>query len=306
MKRKISALVVFIAIIMSIASINIYAADNLIQNPSFEDVANGKPANWESRGWHNDVKVSEYKVENQGAHSGSNFVTVNSKSSNDARFFQNVAVKPNSMYKLSCWAMASGVGENVKGKGANISIEGKLETSKDIKGTNNKWEYLEMYVRTGPDTNSVRVTVGLGGYGSENTGTASFDDVAVEEVTAIPQGATVADLNAKQNNNSSNNNNNNSSVNNSANTNLGGPNNSFIIVIVIAAVVLIAGAGYFVYKNKTAANTEPEEHDESQGNEEDQESDELDEDIDDTVEHDEVEIEDEEKSKKDKGNDDLI
>ena len=43
------------------------------------------------------------------------------------------------------------------------------------------------------------LTVGLGGYGAPAKGTASFDDVSVEKVSSIPQGAVVINLINPQN-----------------------------------------------------------------------------------------------------------
>jgi hypothetical protein len=69
-----------------------------------------------------------------------------------------------------------------------------LEGSPDIKGSSNEWQTLEFYGRTGPDQRKFSVTVGIGGYGSLNSGTAWFRDVTVVKVGNAPAGIPIAPL----------------------------------------------------------------------------------------------------------------
>ena len=66
-----------------------------------------------------------------------------------------------------------------------------VTTSPDLKGTNNQWSLLELYLKTGRDIHTVTLTLGLGGFGRINTGKASFADVRMEEVDTIPDGVNV-------------------------------------------------------------------------------------------------------------------
>lgn len=165
-------------------------SNNLIKNPSFEEETGGKPNSWDTTAYKNDLTITEFNLERGPGHSGEKYVVIINKSENDARYSQRIKVKPDNMYRLSCWIKTENVGLN--NKGANLSIANKLEMSKEIKGTNGKWEYVELYVKTGNGIDAINATVGLGGYCSINTGKASFDDVCMEEVDTIPDNAIVA------------------------------------------------------------------------------------------------------------------
>lgn len=238
MKKVTSVIIIFwFFIFMAFSS---FASDNLLQNPSFEQESGAMPASWENSSW--DVKpgVSEFNYEKGEAHSGDGFVTVTNNSENDARFTQNVSVKDNTTYRLSCWIKTENVGTVQNGKGANISVEGKVETSKDIKGTNGKWEYAEMYLRTGSGIDTIKVTVGIGGYGAINIGKASFDDVSAEEVGSVPAGAITAQLgDAGQNGTVAS--------SSSAASPVGGPGKT-LWYLILAAIVVAAGAAFYYFK----------------------------------------------------------
>jgi dolichyl-phosphate-mannose-protein mannosyltransferase len=187
-------LTTLILVVLAVSGVS--AAENLVKNPSFENGAGAMPSGWLSDAYIKKSGVTDFKWESNKAHSGSKKVTVINHSENDSKFLQDVPVKENAIYKISCWTMTENVG--TKNKGANISIEGKMETSPDIKGTNGKWEQVALYAKTGKGINSIKIMMGIGGYGSMNTGEASFDDVAVEEVNAIPGGAVVSTVNAEK------------------------------------------------------------------------------------------------------------
>jgi len=185
-------LILFFAFIVLFAGLAPALAEkeNLALNPSFEEDDNGRPMFWNTWDWKNDRSVTSYHIETGEAHSGEKFATIVNDKENDARFRQLINVKENSMYRISCWVKTENVG--FTGLGANISITGRLETSRDVKGTTDGWESIELYVKTGRGINTLDITLGLGGYGYVNTGKASFDDVLVEEVNAIPAGVPMA------------------------------------------------------------------------------------------------------------------
>jgi len=79
-----------------------------------------------------------------------------------------------------------------------------LDTSRDIKGTNNDWELVELYGKTSDEQDSFTLTLGLGGYSSTNIGKAWFDDVEVIKVDNIPAGINVVDMSKAQASSSSN------------------------------------------------------------------------------------------------------
>jgi predicted membrane-bound dolichyl-phosphate-mannose-protein mannosyltransferase len=111
---------------------------------------------------------------------------------NDARFVHEVAVEPQTLYRIACRARSKEVGSGARGAG--ISVSAILEGSPDIKGSSNEWQTLEFYGRTGPDQQKLLVTVGIGGYGSLNSGTAWFKDVTVTKVGNAPAGIPIGSL----------------------------------------------------------------------------------------------------------------
>jgi dolichyl-phosphate-mannose-protein mannosyltransferase len=168
---------------------------NIMVNPSFEQGSGPIPFGWTTWQWDTGAGVTEFRVEEGDAHSGNRFVTIINNKENDARLKQVVKVEENTIYRVSCRIRATNVGADMKG--ANISIEGRLETSRDIRGTNEEWEETELYIKTGENVESVVLTIGLGGYGNINTGRASFDSVVMEKAPSIPAGAPVANIEAE-------------------------------------------------------------------------------------------------------------
>jgi dolichyl-phosphate-mannose-protein mannosyltransferase len=111
---------------------------------------------------------------------------------NDARFVQELAVKPDTVYRFACRARSENVGSAARGAG--ISVAEIQEGSPDINGSGNNWQSLEFYGKTGPDQRKLSVTVGIGGYGSLNSGTVRFRDVTVEKVSNVPAGIRIVPL----------------------------------------------------------------------------------------------------------------
>jgi predicted membrane-bound dolichyl-phosphate-mannose-protein mannosyltransferase len=116
---------------------------------------------------------------------------VTSATPDDARFVRDVAVEPATVYRLTCRVRTENVG--AMARGAGISVTGIIDGSRDIKG-NSGWETIDFYGKTGADQRRISVTVGVGGYGSLNSGSAWFEDVKVEKVTNVPPGVKLTAL----------------------------------------------------------------------------------------------------------------
>ncbi len=229
--KKFVLLTAIIGVLFSYTQSFCFAEGNLLKNPSFEQAVGTNPDGWET--WMYVSQGATMTVENGQGHTGSKFVSITNNAENDARFKQAIPVKANSIYKLSCWAKTENVGKDKTG--AIISIDGFVDSSKDLKGTNSDWQYLEMYAKIGNGISSIGVTVGLGGYGNMNKGKAYFDDISVEEVSKAPDGATVAQIEKLQP---------------ASDQSAGGSDsgsNSFVIVLLIAAVAIIGGIAYFIF-----------------------------------------------------------
>jgi Gpi18-like mannosyltransferase len=177
---------------MLFVAVRLHADENILRNGDFEDIAGGLPHMWSTDIYGEDHAGVRFYVESQGAYSGNNYVTIENIRPNDSKLTQYLTVKPNTIYKFSCWIKAEGIGD--KALGANITVLDILETSRDFKDAEGNWEYVEFYGRTGIKQKHITVTARLGGYGNLNTGKASFDDYKVEQVSTTPAGVKVINL----------------------------------------------------------------------------------------------------------------
>jgi dolichyl-phosphate-mannose-protein mannosyltransferase len=166
---------------------------NIVINGSFEEVNLDEPANWTRDAYLSGEANSQLKVMEGDAHSGSRFATVESAQPNDVKWTQTVSVKPDTLYKLSCWVRVVQV-DDEGATGANISILGIGTTSRDLKTSSGSWELLEFVGRTGAEQEQVTVAVRLGSYGNLNSGKADFDDFRMELLDVAPSGAVVVPL----------------------------------------------------------------------------------------------------------------
>ncbi|NLN03278.1 MAG: phospholipid carrier-dependent glycosyltransferase, partial [Clostridiaceae bacterium] len=117
---------------------------------------------------------------------------IESKDLNDARVYQEIKVKRNTTYKITVYVRTENVEE---GAGVNISaIDCSDVPTKSIHGTNSEWQELTIYAKTGPKQKSLQLSLGLGGYGSESSGVAYFDNVSIEVAKKVPQGERVLNV----------------------------------------------------------------------------------------------------------------
>ena len=166
-------------------------AENLIQNPGFEEVSGGLPLGWQRDMWDTGEGVS-YLTAETDAFSGAYSAKVENLSDNDARFRQTVRVEPGAMYLITCRIMAQGVGQGEDGAG--ISIGDTFASSEFLYDTFGEWVPVELYGIAGENQTELTVMARLGGYSSTNTGTAWFDDFSMKKADFAPAGATVYDF----------------------------------------------------------------------------------------------------------------
>lgn len=191
MRKKLVITIISIIIALSLIPLSMAFAsgENLIQNGDFNQDKDGNPTYWEKSSYIQDEQdVSIYTDEQDG----NRFVVIKNDIENDSAVKQEITVKPNTIYKLSCDIMASGI--DVNSKGANISVEWILDTSNEYFETEGQWRNAVMYGKTASDQDKMTVTLRLGGYGKMNTGYAAFDNVVVQEVPEVPEGFTIANL----------------------------------------------------------------------------------------------------------------
>jgi len=217
MFKKVVAIFTTMVLLIALTVVSCAENTNYIFNGSFELLIDGEPSNWMREAYDKSPGASNFRVETEGAKFGEKYVTIINNKLNDSRYSQIVLVEENKKYKLSCYIKTENVSE--EGKGANLSVAEQTVTSKRIKGTTDDWEYVELYVITESGVDRIKVTVGLGGYSGMSTGKASFDNVTMEEVETIPEGAPRAVVKAQNTKKSSNNSNNTNNTKSSSSQN---------------------------------------------------------------------------------------
>ncbi|MCX8069540.1 MAG: glycosyltransferase 87 family protein, partial [Thermodesulfovibrionales bacterium] len=182
---------IFISLIISLFP-TILEAQNILKNPSFEEVIDSKPSYWDFDVWKKDTKGYRFGFDERSPHSGTKAIVIEATEPNDLKIIQKITVKPESIYKFSCWVKASNIPKG--NKGANLSALDILDTSESLYETRGQWQEIVFYGKTLKGQTEVFFTLRLGGYGSLNKGIASFDDCKVELLESLPNGIFVAPL----------------------------------------------------------------------------------------------------------------
>lgn len=193
MRKKASIILFILAILVGMAFLPSFAlgAPVTVQNPGFEEENAGFPSMWSKYDWKASEGSTSFRQDLEVRHSGSSSALIDSPVPNDARFKQEIPCGSDMLYKISCWVRTENVGNDAKG--ANLSVDGITGTSDDLRGTGD-WKLLEFYGKSGKNQKSFVLTLGLGGYGSLNSGKAWFDDVSVEETENLPEGRNAVNL----------------------------------------------------------------------------------------------------------------
>lgn len=194
-KRLILAGVMIFVLIISLASCS---GKNLkIKNSDFEKGSGSEISGWEQWNYKKDYEKNNSCTTITLVDKGfsGQCVKIESKNMNDARIYQKIKVKPNSKYKVQFDTLyedidPDGVVEK-KGAGLNISTKDGFERTGAIYGTITEWHTVTAYFTTVENQKSVELTIGIGGYSSESRGVAYIDNVKVEKVETIPEGASV-------------------------------------------------------------------------------------------------------------------
>ena len=192
--RKRAKILVLLAIVFSlIISSAVMGEDGkeFVTNGDFTKIgANGMPNGWSVGGWINDgyTSIVEYDESN-------GCVRIVNNSDNDFRLYQDISVKKNSYYLISCDVKTSNI---VGAGGANISVINSFAGSESLKGTNSEWTTLSFYGKTAARQTKLTLAVRLGGYGATCSGEAWFDNASVRLVDEVPAGAAVLDLSSDE------------------------------------------------------------------------------------------------------------
>ena len=157
--------------------------DNLIVNGDFARSGEGMASGWYTEEWFHQPDYTVYEVTEADGFTAAH---IRSLSPNDARFAQEVAVSPNTLYCLRGFIKAQAEG----GRGANLSIAGDHIYSDCVYESGGQWQEVFLFGRTGENQHSVTVFARLGGYSGEAEGEAWFRDVTLNRVDKVPAGYT--------------------------------------------------------------------------------------------------------------------
>lgn len=145
----------------------------VIRNPSFEKLDDGRPENWRplTYGGKADFQLSPL------ARTGSHSVQITSEKGADASWSTVVRVKPFSKYRLTGWVKTEDV-QSLGGKGVLFNIHGMEKGQTGALAGTNDWTRLELIIETELN-DALQINCLFGGWGRV-TGKAWFDDLTLE------------------------------------------------------------------------------------------------------------------------------
>jgi hypothetical protein len=149
---------------------------NIVKNPSFEQIENGRPTGWKTSTWGGEPK---YEVERSFARTGATCVKISSASGANSSWSFPLTVKPKTDYRASAWIKTSNVDSTNYGAQINLH-ELQLRAKSDSLKGDNGWTRISVEFNSG-DRTALLLNCTFGGWGSA-TGEAWFDDLEVVEL----------------------------------------------------------------------------------------------------------------------------
>ncbi len=152
---------------------------NLLPNPSFEEVSEGRPADWTERTYSGEAG---FGIDTKNARTGKNSLWIASEKGADTSMFAKVKVKPNTDYKMVGWV------KTVRVLGARGAQMNAHEVQSQPRGSRTnafirqtkEWSKVEVTFSS-LDRTELTINCLFGGWG-KSTGKAWWDDVSLHEV----------------------------------------------------------------------------------------------------------------------------
>ena len=170
--------------------------ENLLKNPSFEEVKDGMPAHWKAK-VHN--SVAKLSIDSTVARTGKNSARIESSEGGGAELLLIPRLEPGE-YMLSGWVKTKDIDgrHGVLFKAAGKGLEDKQ--SRGLKGTHKDWQQLQLSFKVNED-GGVLIFCLFGAW-AKTTGTVWFDDMSLiqlsSEKAVVVESAKVETLLAKQ------------------------------------------------------------------------------------------------------------
>lgn len=189
-RRNLTIALCIVAIVAIVGAVAVY----LIIRPlsyykcDFENIDMKSGFDWKIynyRAEHTDENPTTIELV-QGKDGSGNCLKIENSSLNDARIHKEFKVQPNSFYKVTLTLRTENVSD---GAGANLSGYNMMGKAFSTTGTTD-WRSASVYLETTEDQKTIDISLGLGGYGSECSGTAYFDDLIIQKVSKsdVPEG----------------------------------------------------------------------------------------------------------------------
>lgn len=214
--------------------------EELLYNGDFSIQAESAalPAGWELNAYQNDANSVEA---NASLQDGVPLIVLTNLIANDSRVLQEVAVEPNTVYRLRAEIRTSDV---EFGTGATLSIDnypidGTYCYSENLFGSDS-WREVMLYFRTTDEQTAVNVALRLGGYGTTAIGTAEFRNVSLYACESTS--GTIVDL-ATSNGTVS-------SQSGSSQAAAAGTNANDPLLLAVVFTLVLGGAYLWYYRNK--------------------------------------------------------
>lgn len=168
---------------------------NILKNPSFEEIEKGLPKDWVAKLHYGKASLS---IDSSIAKTGKYSAKIESKVGGGAEFHMVPRLEPGE-YLLSGWVRTKAVeginGVLLKAEGSGMSRKESLR----LNGTNKDWQKLQMNFKV--DYDSGVLIYCLFGAWAEATGTVWFDDIELLQLTSdkiVPKVVDVESLIAKE------------------------------------------------------------------------------------------------------------
>jgi len=174
----------FVFLTMLAFAPRVRAANELLSNAELSKGSENQPDDWQTQAWVNEPDAVTFNWTHP-PNGGPGEAEVNAVKPNDARWWQQLELKPG-WYYISAEIRTENVG--AQNSGATISVMEDGIMSPEVKGNSN-WTKVGMYMRVGPKGADVQVALRVGGFGSLNTGRAFFRNASVTSIAAPPPNA---------------------------------------------------------------------------------------------------------------------
>jgi hypothetical protein len=155
------------------------AMPNLLPNPDFSEVAEGKPSGWTDLRTYGGAGPDKVKISaSPDGRNGTTCLAISCTEFSDSGAAVTVPVKQNTRYRLSAWIKTLDLKTPGSQPGALLNIHGG-ERTEGVKGSRD-WTQVSLEFDSG-DRSELLIHCLFGGYGGA-AGTALFDDVSLTEI----------------------------------------------------------------------------------------------------------------------------